>query len=313
MHRSDPGRSRRLPHTTHIEVEVDRLDQIEPVLASGEVDTIMLDNFDLDELRAGVEMVGGRAIVEASGGITLDTIADVAATGVDVISVGALTHSVRALDLGLDVRVAPAGAPGPGRHEHSAMIYLDEAATTPLKRDVLEAMGPYLGPEFGNPSSHHEVGEAALRALDQARADVASMLGARPGEVIFTSGGTESDNPAVKGIALAEPRGRHIVISAVEHPAVLESAAFLGRTGFEVTTLGVDHDGRVSPDDLAAALRDDTTLVSIQLRQQRGRHRAADRRAGRVDGRTGDPVPHRRRAGGRLARPRRRRDSASRR
>ena len=94
-----------LPHTTHIEVEVDRLDQIEPVLASGEVDTIMLDNFDLDGLRAGVEMVGDRAIVEASGGITLDTIADVAATGVDVISVGALTHSVKALDLALDVRV----------------------------------------------------------------------------------------------------------------------------------------------------------------------------------------------------------------
>ena len=91
------------------------------------------------------------------------------------------------------------------------------------------------------------------------------MLGARPGEITFTSGGTESDNAAVKGIALAEPRGRHIVISAVEHPAVLESAAFLGRTGFEITTLGVDHDGRVSPDDLAAALRDDTTLVSIQL------------------------------------------------
>ena len=104
-----------LPHTTHIEVEVDRLDQIEPVLASGEVDTIMLDNFDLDELRVGVEMIGDRAIVEASGGITLDTVADVAATGVDVISVGALTHSVRALDLALDVRVAPAGVPGPGR------------------------------------------------------------------------------------------------------------------------------------------------------------------------------------------------------
>jgi nicotinate-nucleotide pyrophosphorylase (carboxylating) len=94
-----------LPHTTHIEVEVDRLDQIEPVLASGKVDTIMLDNVDLDALRTGVEMIGSRAIVEASGGITLDTIADVAATGVDVISVGALTHSARALDLALDVRV----------------------------------------------------------------------------------------------------------------------------------------------------------------------------------------------------------------
>jgi nicotinate-nucleotide pyrophosphorylase (carboxylating) len=95
-----------LPHTTHIEVEVDRLYQIEPVLASGEVDTIMLDNFSLDDLRAGVEMIGERAIVEASGGITLDTIADVAATGVDVISVGALTHSARSLDLALDVRVS---------------------------------------------------------------------------------------------------------------------------------------------------------------------------------------------------------------
>ncbi|MGH3456952.1 cysteine desulfurase family protein [Aeromicrobium sp.] len=145
------------------------------------------------------------------------------------------------------------------------MIYLDEAATTPLKRDVLAAMGPFLGPEFGNPSSHHEVGEAALRGLDQARADVASALGARPGEITFTSGGTESDNAAIKGIALAEPRGRHVVVSAIEHPAVLESAAFLGRTGFEVTTLGVDHDGLVSTEDLAAALRDDTTLVSIQV------------------------------------------------
>ena len=95
-----------LPHTTHIEVEVDRLYQIEPVLASGEVDTIMLDNFSLDDLRAGVELVAGRAIVEASGGITLDTIADVAATGVDVISVGALTHSVRSIDLALDVRLS---------------------------------------------------------------------------------------------------------------------------------------------------------------------------------------------------------------
>ncbi len=97
--------ARKLPHTTHIEVEVDRLDQIEPVLASGEVDTIMLDNFSLDELRQGVELVAGRATVEASGGITLDTVAAVAATGVDVISVGGLTHSVRALDLALDVRV----------------------------------------------------------------------------------------------------------------------------------------------------------------------------------------------------------------
>ncbi|GEB63948.1 nicotinate-nucleotide diphosphorylase (carboxylating) [Sinomonas atrocyanea] len=92
----------RLGHTTHVEVEVDRLEQIEPVLAAG-VDTIMLDNFTLDDLRAGVELIGGRAIVEASGGVTLETVAAIAATGVDVISVGALTHSVVNLDLGLDV------------------------------------------------------------------------------------------------------------------------------------------------------------------------------------------------------------------
>ena len=93
-----------LPHTTHIEVEVDRLEQLDAVLAAG-VDTIMLDNFSLDDLRRGVEIIGDRALVEASGGITLDTIADIARTGVDVISVGALTHSVRALDLGLDITV----------------------------------------------------------------------------------------------------------------------------------------------------------------------------------------------------------------
>ncbi|WP_374999752.1 carboxylating nicotinate-nucleotide diphosphorylase [Aeromicrobium sp. CTD01-1L150] len=95
----------RLPHTTHIEVEVDRLDQIEPVLVSGVVGTIMLDNFSTDDLRTGVAQVAGRALVEASGGITLETIGDVARTGVDIISVGALTHGVRSLDVGLDFEV----------------------------------------------------------------------------------------------------------------------------------------------------------------------------------------------------------------
>ena len=100
----------RMPHTAHLEVEVDRLDQVEPVLAGG-ADTIMLDNFTVADLRTGVELVAGRAIVEASGGVNLDTVAAIAATGVDVISVGALTHSARALDLGLDVVIeAPDGA-----------------------------------------------------------------------------------------------------------------------------------------------------------------------------------------------------------
>jgi nicotinate-nucleotide pyrophosphorylase (carboxylating) len=101
-----------LPHTTHVEVEVDRLEQIEPVLAAGDgtarVGTIMLDNFALDDLRAGVALVAGRATIEASGGVSLRTVTDIAATGVDVISVGALTHSARALDLGLDARVSGA-------------------------------------------------------------------------------------------------------------------------------------------------------------------------------------------------------------
>jgi nicotinate-nucleotide pyrophosphorylase (carboxylating) len=95
---------RELPHTTHLEVEVDRIEQIAPVLAAG-VDTIMLDNFNTDDLRAGVALIAGRAVVEASGGVNLNTVAAIAATGVDVISVGALTHSARALDLGLDVQI----------------------------------------------------------------------------------------------------------------------------------------------------------------------------------------------------------------
>ncbi|MCD9154979.1 cysteine desulfurase family protein [Aeromicrobium duanguangcaii] len=144
------------------------------------------------------------------------------------------------------------------------MIYLDHAATSPVRREVLEAMWPYLTRDFGNPASHHDVGAAARHGLEDARARVARHLGARPSEVTFCSGGTESDNTAIKGIALADPRGRHVIVSAVEHPAVLESAAWLGRLGYEVTILPVDTDGMVQPDLLADALRDDTTVVSVQ-------------------------------------------------
>ncbi len=144
------------------------------------------------------------------------------------------------------------------------MIYLDSAATTPVRREVLEAMWPLLSGQFGNPSSHHELGEAAARALADARASVAQVFDCRASEVIFTSGGTEADNLAIKGIALATPRGKHIVTSAVEHPAVLESCDYLARIhGFEVTVVGVDRDGRVDAAALAEALRADTTLVSI--------------------------------------------------
>jgi cysteine desulfurase len=144
------------------------------------------------------------------------------------------------------------------------MTYLDAAASTPVRRQVLEAMWPYLTTTYGNPASHHEVGEAAAGGLEAARRAVAVALGARPAEITFTSGGTEGANTAVKGIALARPRGRHVIVSGVEHPAVLESARWLGRLGYDVTELAVDANGLVSPEALTAALRTDTTLVSIQ-------------------------------------------------
>lgn len=144
------------------------------------------------------------------------------------------------------------------------MFYLDRAATTPVRREVLEAMWPYLTGVFGNPSSTHGVGDAAARGLAAARATVAGVLGCRPAEVVFTTGGTEGANTAIKGIALAAPRGRHVVTSAIEHEAVLESCAYLARFhGFEVTVLPVASDGLVDPSVLRAALRPDTTLVSI--------------------------------------------------
>ncbi|GIU56751.1 cysteine desulfurase family protein [Arthrobacter sp. NicSoilC12] len=148
------------------------------------------------------------------------------------------------------------------------MIFLDAAATTPVRREVLEAMWPYLTGEFGNPSSHHSLGEAAAAALAGARAATAKALGCRPGEVIFTSGGTEADNLAVKGIALArraaDPRLDRVAISAVEHPAVEESARYLERVhGFAVDVISVDRFGQVSEGALAAVLQPGTALVSI--------------------------------------------------
>jgi cysteine sulfinate desulfinase/cysteine desulfurase-like protein len=144
------------------------------------------------------------------------------------------------------------------------VFYLDRAATTPVRREVLEAMWPYLTGVFGNPSSTHGVGDEAARGLTAARSAVAGVLGCRPAEVVFTTGGTEGANTAIKGIALAAPRGRHVVTSAIEHEAVLESCAYLARFhDFDVTVLPVGPDGRVDPAVLRAALRSDTTLVSI--------------------------------------------------
>jgi cysteine desulfurase len=146
----------------------------------------------------------------------------------------------------------------------STLIYLDNAATTPVRREVLEAMWPYLTGDFGNPSSHHAVGERAAAALADARAAAASALSARPSEIVFTSGGSEADNLAIKGIALGNPRGRHIVTTAIEHEAILESVDYLRRLhGFEVTFVALDADGIVTDAALASVLRPDTTLVSI--------------------------------------------------
>ncbi|WP_394252258.1 cysteine desulfurase family protein [Arthrobacter pityocampae] len=144
------------------------------------------------------------------------------------------------------------------------MIYLDAAATAPARREVLEEMWPLLTSTFGNPSSHHTVGEAAAADYGRARSRIAALLGCRPGELIFTSGGTEADNLALKGMALAAPRGRHIVTSAIEHPAVLEVLAYLQEFhGFRITVLPVSGSGRVAPSDLAAALEDTTTLCTV--------------------------------------------------
>ena len=149
------------------------------------------------------------------------------------------------------------------------MRYLDHAATTPVRPEVLQAMLPFLTSSFGNPSSHHTVGEAAARALADARTRVAAVLGVRPGDIVFTAGGTEANNLAVKGIVLGTPRAAgaargHVVTTPVEHESILESAEYLNRLhGIDVTRVPVDERGRVDPDAVAAALREDTALVTV--------------------------------------------------
>lgn len=143
-------------------------------------------------------------------------------------------------------------------------VYLDHAATSPLRPEVLEAMLPYLTKHGGNPSSLHTSGRRARQGIDEAREVIAGRIGAQPREIVFTAGGTEADNLAIKGVAwAATPRGRHIITTAVEHKAVLNAAAVLERSGFEVTILPVDRYGRVDPIDVAAALTERTTLVSV--------------------------------------------------
>ncbi len=145
-------------------------------------------------------------------------------------------------------------------------VYLDSAASTPLRAEAFQAMLPFLQTEFANPSAHHTAGRRASDALEDARGRIARVFNAEPEEVVFTSGGTESINAAIKGVAFAQADaggGRHLITTAVEHHAVIHSMQYLERFGFEVELLPVDEYGRVSPENVAAAVRADTALVSV--------------------------------------------------
>jgi cysteine desulfurase len=144
------------------------------------------------------------------------------------------------------------------------MIYLDHNATTPIDPEVAKAMKPYLDIYFGNPSSSHQLGAQTKMAVEKARKQVAEMIGALPSEIIFTSGGTESNNYAIKGAAFANRhRGNHIISSSIEHPAVFEVCKYLEKNGFEVTYLPVDEFGMIRIEDLKAALTSKTILITI--------------------------------------------------
>ncbi len=143
-------------------------------------------------------------------------------------------------------------------------VYLDNSATTPLDPAVVEAMMPYLTEHFGNPSSIHYFGQQARAAVDKARHQVAGLIGARPNEIVFTSGGTEADNLAIRGLAESNAsHGRHVIASVIEHPAVRGACDELGKRGFEVTYLPVGENGIVKIDALRDAIRPDTLLVSV--------------------------------------------------
>lgn len=147
---------------------------------------------------------------------------------------------------------------------NNSVVYLDNAATTPLSPSVFKAMEPFLGVEYFNASSSYQPAQTCRAAIEDARSFLARTLGARPAEVMFTSGGTEADNWALKGLALAhKKRGKHLIVSSIEHHAVLESAHWLEQQGFEVTYLPVTSGGAVSTAALESALRADTVLVSI--------------------------------------------------
>jgi len=143
-------------------------------------------------------------------------------------------------------------------------VYLDNMATTPVLPDVRRAMLPFLTESFGNPSCLHEWGDVPRDAMEAARRQVADLIGGNPEEIIFTGSGTESNNMAIKGLAMAQQKkGKHVVVSAIEHFSVLNSAKTLEKWGFEYTTVPVDKNGVVNPEDVRKAIRSDTILVSI--------------------------------------------------
>jgi len=143
-------------------------------------------------------------------------------------------------------------------------IYLDYAATTPTHPEVVKVMLPYFTDVFGNPSSIYSYGQEAKGAIEEARVKVADLIGARGEEIVFTSGGTEADNFALKGVAFAnETKGNHIITSSIEHHAVIETCKFLKRRGFRVTYLPVDEYGRIDPDDVREAITNKTILISV--------------------------------------------------
>lgn len=144
-------------------------------------------------------------------------------------------------------------------------VYLDNNATTPIHPDVFEAMAPYLKEHYGNPSSVHQFGRHVKVEIDKAREKVAELLNADPSEIIFCSGGSESDNMAIKGVALTHFKGKkHIITSQVEHPAVLDSCRLLEKIGFEATYVKVDQYGMVNPEEIKEAIKENTALISIQ-------------------------------------------------
>src|SRR4030043_498420 len=144
------------------------------------------------------------------------------------------------------------------------MIYLDYNATTPIDKSVADAMLPYIQTNFGNPSSSHEYGIKAKKAVETAREQVANLLGVKPFEILFTSGGSESNNTVIKGVAHSfRSKGKHIVTSQIEHPAVLNPCRFLEKNGYTITYVPVDRFGSVLPSEIKKAISSETILVSI--------------------------------------------------